>query len=161
MILTILTAVTTVVAVAQESHYHRSLRAQDTDYGLIQEPHFNGSGMFWSRTRNVDDVAIIQESKADSLARREDFKRLCRIAYDAYDARDAQRTVTYGDSALCLRYHTPELYFYMAVAYEKLGIYDKARRSYSKAHKAGYPGGKAIYKGFKKRLKRYKSTALK
>ena len=39
---------------AQESHYHRSLRSQDTEYGLTQEPHFNGSGMLWSRTRNVD-----------------------------------------------------------------------------------------------------------
>lgn len=32
---------------AQENHYQRALRSQDTEYGLTQEPHFNGSGMFW------------------------------------------------------------------------------------------------------------------
>ena len=61
---------------AQESHYHRSLRSQDTEYGLTQEPHFNGSGMLWSRTRNVDDVAITQETYEDSIARVRAFTQL-------------------------------------------------------------------------------------
>ncbi|MBO6143915.1 MAG: hypothetical protein J6O54_01470 [Prevotella sp.] len=142
---------------AQETHYHKALRSQQENdkYGTVgADPNFNGGGgVYWSRYRNVDDVTITRESAADSVARRELFKRLCRQAYDAYDAGDAVQTVQYGDSALMTRYHTPDLYFFMGVSFEKLGSYDEADWAYRKALGAGYPGALNVYKGFQERQK--------
>lgn len=136
---------------AQESHYHRGLRSQDTDYGLVVEPPVSGVGMFWSRTRDIDDVKVVHETAADSIRRRKDFMRLCREAYDAYDVGDAYHTVLYGDSALNCRYHTPDLYFFMAVSFEKLGAYEDADWAYKKAVKAGYVIAPKAYEAFKQR----------
>jgi hypothetical protein len=47
------------------------------------------------------------QSTEDSLTRVSEFKRLCQLAYDAYEADDALHTIIYGDSALSKRYHTP------------------------------------------------------
>ncbi|MBR1880364.1 MAG: hypothetical protein IJ804_06430 [Prevotella sp.] len=162
LIVTIILAAMTGIAMAQESHYHKGLRSQEENDkygGVAAEPHFDGGGYYWSRARNVDDVAITRETAADSIARREDFKRLCRLAYDAYDAGDAVKTVVYGDSALMKRYHTADLYFFMAVSYEKLGSYDEADWAYRKALGAGYPSALNIYKGFKERQKERKAEA--
>ena len=153
---TLLIAVTTTL-MAQESHYHKGLRSQSENdkYGTVaSDPNFNGGGgVYWSRTRNVDDVAITRESPADSIARRENFKRLCQLAYDAYEDGDAIKTIQYGDSALQTRYHTADLYYFMAVSFEKLGSYDEAEWNYRHALGAGYPDALNVYKGFKERQK--------
>ena len=68
------------LAVAQESHYHKGLRSQaDNDkMGTVgADPHFNGGGMYWSRVRNVDDVAITHETHEDTIARIRDFTKYC------------------------------------------------------------------------------------
>ena len=151
---TLLIAVTTTL-MAQESHYHKGLRSQSENdkYGTVaSDPNFNGGGgVYWSRTRNVDDVAITRESPADSIARRENFKRLCQLAYDAYEDGDAIKTVQYGDSALQTRYHTADLYYFMAVSFEKLGSYDEAEWSYR--HERRKKEEKQRRKEEKKRLK--------
>ena len=158
----LITAVLLTVAsgqlMAQESHYQRALRSQDTEYGLTQEPHFNGSGMYWSRTRNVDDVEIINETKEEADARRQQFIRLCRLAYDAYDASDWRHTIIYGDSALQTHFHTPDLYFFMAISSEKIGFYDEADWGYRKALASGYPGALSVYNDFKVRQKQRKQA---
>lgn len=144
---------------AQETHYHRSLRGEDTGYGLVVEAPFSGGpGMYWSRVRNVDDVAIYRESPEDSIARRNDFKRLCQLAYDAWDKSDYYRTILYGDSALTRRYHTPELYFFMAVSYEQYSDYKNAEKYYKKSLKAGYVPAIQPYKAFKQHKKELKAA---
>jgi len=147
---------------AQESHYHKGLRSQaenDKYGGVGAEPNFNGGGFYWSRARNVDDVAITHETQADSIFRREEFKRLCQLAYEAYDSCDAVKTIQYGDSALQTRYHTADLYYFMAVSLEKVGSYDEADWAYRKALGAGYPGALPIYNAFKDRQKARKAEA--
>lgn len=157
LIVLVLLVVTT-VAVAQESHYHRALRSaqENAKYGLVGEyqPYtFTSSGMLWSRVRDIDDTAISVETREDSLLRVKEFTRLCRLAYDAYDEGDALGTVVYGDSALSKRFHTPELYFFMAVSYEKIGFYKDAQWAYKKAIRAGHMVAPKTYAGFKKRIK--------
>ncbi len=161
-IISILLLSVTTMAMAQETHYHKGLRTQEenSNYGGVgAEPNFNGGGTYWSRARNVDDVAITHETREDSIARQEEFKRLCQLAYDAFNASDAIKTIVFGDSALMTRYHTPELYIYMAISYEKLGNDKDAAWAYRKAIDSGYPGSTAIYKGFKKRMKERKAEA--
>ncbi len=143
-------------AIAQETHYHRAQRSQDTEYGLTQEPHFNGSGMYWSRTRNVDDVVIQNLTAEEKEQLRKEFLRLCNLAYDAFEHHNAHYTIVYGDSALKTSYHTADLYFFMAVSYETLGNYDDADWSYRQALGAGYPGALNIYNSFKEREKQHK-----
>lgn len=160
LILTTLLLTVSLVTLAQETHYHKGLRdQQDNDKygGVAAEPNFNGGGTYWSRVRNVDDVAITHETREDSIARRKDFMRLCRQAYDAYDAGDAYHTVLYGDSALDKRYHTPDLYFFMAVSFEKLGAYKDAEWAYKKAMSAGYSIAPKAYLAFKEREKERKA----
>ena len=162
LILTTLLFIGTGIAYAQESHYHKGLRSQsenDKYGGVAAEPHFDGGGYYWSRARNVDDVAITHETQADSIFRREEFKRLCQLAYDAYEAGDAIKTITYGDSALQKRYHTPDLYYFMAVSLEKVGSYDEADWAYRKALGTGYPNALNIYNSFKARQKERKAEA--
>ncbi len=154
--LTALLVIVASTALAQETHYHRGLRMQDTDYGLTQEPHFDGSGMFWSRTRNVDDVAIKNQTPEQKEALRKEFLRLCNLAYDAFEQHNALRTVIYGDSALQTRYHTPDLYFFMAVSFEQLGSYEEADWAYRKALGAGYQNALTFYNDFKERQKQRK-----
>ena len=102
-ILTTLLLAVTGTLLAQETHYHKGLRSQEENnkYGTVAaDPNFNGGGgVYWTRTRNVDDTAITHESREDSIARRENFKRLCRLAYDAYEDGDAVKTVQYGDTS--------------------------------------------------------------
>lgn len=148
------------VTIAQESHYHKGLRSQqenDKYGGVAAEPHFNGGGYYWSRVRNVDDVTIYRETPADSIARRENFKRLYQLAYDAFEAGDSVMTVAYGDSALQTRYHTADLYYFIAVSLEKLGNYKDADWAYRKALAAGYPAALNIYNDFKERQKQRKA----
>lgn len=156
VIIVLLTAISA-AAMAQESHYHRSLRSQDTQYGLTQEPRFQGSGMYWSRTRDANDMAIVDETPADSIARREAFKRLCQLAYDAYEVKDYYRTVLYGDSALVKRYHTPDLYYFMGVSYEQLGAYRDAEWAFKKAKESGYTKNPTAYADFCERMKQRKA----
>lgn len=159
-ILSVLLLAATMTAKGQETHYHKGLRSQaenDKYGGVGAEPNFNGGGTYWSRVRNVDDMAITDESPADSIKRREEFKRLCRLAYDAYDEGNALKTIVYGDSALQNRYHTPDLYFFMAVSLEKVGSYDEADWAYRKALGSDYPGALNVYNGFKARQKQRKA----
>ncbi len=146
----------TLYAMSQETHYHRSLRSQDTAYGLTQEPHFDGSGIYWSRIRNADDLAINSETAEQVEMRRKEFLRLCNLAYNAFEHHDDQQTIIYGDSALKTRYHTADLYFFMALSFEKTGDFDKADWSYRKALGAGYPNALNIYKAFNERQKQRK-----
>jgi len=159
-ILILLLTALTMSAVAQETHYHKGLRSQkEVDkYGTVaSDPNFHGGGgIYWSRVRNVDDVAITHESSEDSIVRRELFKRYCQQAYDAYEDGDALKTIIYGDSALQTRYHTPDLYFFMGVSFEQLGSYDEADWGYKHALGAGYPGALDVYKDFKERQKQRK-----
>ncbi len=162
LILTTLLFIGTGIAYAQESHYHKGLRSQsenDKYGGVAAEPHFDGGGYYWSRARNVDDVAITRETSADSIARRENFKRLYQLAYDAFEAGDSVMTVAYGDSALQTRYHTADLYYFMAVSLEKLGNDKDADWAYRKALAAGYPAALNIYNDFKERQKQRKAEA--
>ena len=162
LILTTLLFISTGTAYAQESHYHKGLRSQsenDKYGGVAAEPNFNGGGYYWSRARNVDDVAITRETSADSIARRKEFLRLYQLAYDAYETGDAVKTIQYGDSALQTRYHTPDLYYFMAVSLEKVASYDEADWAYRKALGAGYPGALPIYNAFKDRQKARKAEA--
>lgn len=159
-ITTLLLAVT-VMAVAQETHYHKGLRSQEENDkygGVASEPNFNGGGTYWSRTRNVDDVMITRETSADSIARRDNFKRLCQLAYDAYEQGDALHTVVYGDSALHTRYHTADLYYFMGVSYEQLGSTDEADWAYRHALGAGYPDALTAYNAFKQRQQQRKAA---
>ncbi len=143
-------------ALAQETHYHRSLRDQDTSYGLTQEPHFDGSGVYWSRVRDSNDLRINKESPEDSLARVNEFKRLCEKAYDAFGANDFYHTIMYGDSALKKQYHTLDLYYFMGVSYETLGAYDDAEWAFKKVMKNGYTKVPRAYPDFKERMKQRK-----
>lgn len=160
LILTTLLFIGTGIAYAQESHYHKGLRSQsenDKYGGVAAEPNFNGGGYYWSRARNVDDVAITRETSADSIVRRKEFLRLYQLAYDAFEAGDSVMTVAYADSALQKRYHTADLYYFMAVSLEKLGNYDDADWAYRKALSAGYPAALNIYNDFKARQKARKA----
>ena len=158
LILTTLLLGMTATATAQESHYQRALRGQDTDYGLVVDPPLSGVGMYWSRTRNVDDVVIVNETPEEAAARRQEFMRLCRLAYDAYDESDWRHTIIYGDSALTTRFHTPDLYFFMAIASEKIGFYEDAEWAYKKAADTGYIIGDKAYTAFKQRMKQRKAA---
>lgn len=160
IIVTILLVTITGMVLAQESHYHKGLRSQQENdkYGTAaSDPHFDGGGYYWSRVRNVDDAAITRETPADSIARRENFKRLYQLAYDAFEAGDSVMTVAYGDSALQTRYHTADLYYFIAVSLEKLGNYKDADWAYRKALGAGYPAALNIYNDFKARQKARKA----
>jgi Tfp pilus assembly protein PilF len=79
------------------------------------------------------------------------------LAYDAFEAGDSVMTVAYADSALQKRYHTANLYYFMAVSLEKLGNYKDADWAYRKALGAGYPGALTIYNDFKARQKARKA----
>ena len=162
LILTTLLFIGTGIAYAQESHYHKGLRSQqenDKYGGVAAEPHFDGGGYYWSRARNVDDVAITRETSADSIVRRKEFLRLYQLAYDAFEAGDSVMTVAYADSALQKRYHTADLYYFMAVSLEKLGNDKDADWAYRKALAAGYPAALNIYNDFKERQKQRKAEA--
>ena len=151
--------------VAQESHYQRALRSDSDNakYGVVGMGEGNNSGMtsgvYWSRVRDADDRMIINETREDTLFRRNEFIRLCELAYDAYEAKNDSSTVAYGDSALHYGFHTPELVFFMAVSYERLGDYKNARQSYRHAIDVGYPQATLAYKQFKQRQKERKKSA--
>ncbi len=158
LFLSVLVAAFATEAAAQESHYHRSLRSQDEGYGLIVEAPANSNGMMWSRVRDIDDVAITApETHADSIARRAAFIRFCEQAYDAYEKKDYYHTITFGDSALSKRYHTPDLYYFMAVSFEQLGDYKDAEWGYKMAMRSGYQKEPAAYADFKERMKARKA----
>lgn len=153
---TMLLMMTTAV-IAQETHYHRGLRSQDTNYGLAVQAPPSGVGMYWSRVRNVDDVEVESETPADSIARRNEFKRLCEQACEAFRAKDYYHTLVYGDSALQKRYHTGELYYYMAVSYETLGDYEGAEMAYRLTAQSAYMEVPDAYPAFKQRMKQRKA----
>lgn len=162
LILSTLFLYVAIAAIAQETHYHKGLRSQkenDKYGGVASEPHFDGGGYYWSRARNIDDMAITVETKEDSIFRVKEFKRFYQLAYDAYEAGDTVKTVLYGDSALQTRYHTADLYYFMAVSLEHLGNYSDADWAYRKALGAGYPAALNIYQDFKERQKQRKAEA--
>ena len=154
---TLLLLATATVAAAQETHYHKGLRSQaDNDQygGVASEPNFNGGGTYWSRVRNVDDVAITTpQSRADTIARLRAFSRLCQQAYDAYERHDYHHTILYGDSALANHYHTPDLYYMMGVSFEQTADYPRADWAYRQAMKSGYTRQPDAYPSFKARMR--------
>jgi len=101
------------------------------------------------------------ESPADSLRKRNEFVHLCGIAFEAYEAKDALKTVIYGDSALRTGFENQQIFFYMAVSLEKLGDDKRALHFYKEAAAHGYPGGKQALASFKKRAKARKKDAKK
>lgn len=149
-------------AVAQETHYHRALRGQDTDYGIkVSSDTYMGGvtpGMYWTRTRDINDVAIVDATPEDSIARHAEFMRHYNNAFEAYVAGDAPRTLLYGDSALQTRLQAADLIFYMAISFERLGLYQDARLAYRKAKAAGYAPAVIAYKDFRKRQKARKKA---
>jgi hypothetical protein len=58
-----------------------------------------------------------------------------------------------------MRYHTADLYFFMAVSFERLASYDEADWAYRKALGAGYPAALNIYNDFKQRQHQRKQEA--
>lgn len=156
-LLTTMLLMVTIAVIAQETHYHRGLRSQDTNYSLAVQAPPSGVGMYWSRVRNVDDVTIDSETPADSIARRNEFKRLCELAYAAFESKDYYHTIVYGDSALQKRYHTPDLYYYLAVSYETLGDYEGAEMAYRLTARSAYMQVPDAYPAFKQRMKQRKA----
>ena len=145
-------------AYAQESHYHRALRSQDQNYGLVVDPIVSGTGIYWSRVRYAEDKTIIpDESREDSIARNNEFRRLCQLAYEAFEDGDYYMTAIYGDSALAKQCFTPELFYYMAVSLEKLECYKDADIAYKRAVKAGYMKAVDPYGKFQKRMEELKA----
>jgi hypothetical protein len=101
-------------------------------------------------------VAIAHETRQDTLRRLSDFRRFCEMAYDAFEAGDAGRTIVYGDSALRQCYHTPDLYFFMGTSFEQLEDYKNADWAYRKAVESGYAKVTGYYPAFKERMKQRK-----
>ena len=131
-IITMMLLAVGLTAVAQETHYHRALRGQDSDYGIaVSSDTYMGGitpGMYWTRTRDINDVAIVDATPEDSIARHAEFMRHYNSAFEAYVAGDAPRTLLYGDSALQTRLQAADLIFYMAISFERLGLYQKTSR---------------------------------
>ena len=156
-IITVLLTAVALTAAAQETHYHRALRGQDSQYGLTNGNNMatNGmtSGMYWSRVRNVDDVAITHLSAADSLLQHQEFMRHYDKAFDAFNQQDYYHTLLYGDSALSTGLQAADLHLYMGIAFEKLGAYKDARQSFRLSARLGYDLGVSAYKAFKARDK--------
>lgn len=161
-ILLLLLAAANLTATAQESHYHRALRGQDTEYGIaVSSDTYMGGvtpGMYWTRTRDANDVAIVDATPEDSIARHAEFMRHYEKAFEAYVAGDAPRTLLYGDSALQTRLQAADLIFYMAISFERLGLYQDARLAYRKASSAGYAPAAIAYKDFRNRQKTRKKA---
>lgn len=157
-LMTIILLATVLGARAQETHYHKGLRSQSDNDRFAQDdaPNFTG-GYYWARVRNVDDVAITHESREDSIARNNEFRRLCRLAYDAYDDGDYYLTAMYGDSALSKKFHTPELLYYMGLSLEKLECYKDADIAFKKALKAGYTQAAAPYANFQQHMEQLRA----
>jgi hypothetical protein len=159
-IVTILFALNAAGLAAQESHYHRSMRTQQDNeaYGTVgAAPHFNGGGVYWSRVRSAEMGLMLNDFKADTLKRRNEFIRLCQTAYDAYEDGDYYRTAIFGDSALSKKYYTPELYYFMAVSLEKLQCYKDADFAFKKAINTGYHKAPFAYANFKQHLEELKA----
>lgn len=146
--------------VAQETHYHKGLRSQEENdrYGIVGNLNFNGGGTYWSRVRNIDDVSISANVKPkDYDVHYDQFKRLCRLAYDAFDDGDYYMTAIYGDSALTNNFFTPELLYYMGVSLEKLECYKDADIAFQKALKAGYANAAGSYAQFQQHMEQLKA----
>lgn len=153
----LLFAVVSIGAAAQESHYHKALRGDQSDNMVGFSERYIGSGVYWSRVRDPNDTEIVRESREDSLARNQEFRKLCQMAYDAYDDGDYYYTAIYGDSALSKKFHTPELYYFMAMSLEKLECYKDADAAYKKAIQAGYMKAVQPYAAFQKRMNELKT----
>ena len=147
-------------AEAQETHYHKGLRSQAENdrYGIVGNLNLNGGGTYWSRVRDIDDVSIIKNVKPkDNDERRDQFERLCRLAYEAFDDGDYYMTAIYGDSALINKYFTPELLYYMGVSLEKLECYKDADIAFQKAIKAGAIHAGVAYAQFNQHMEQLKA----
>jgi hypothetical protein len=145
---------------AQESHYHRSMRSQQENesFGTVgADPHFDGGGVYWSRVRSPEYGLLLNDFRKDTLQRRNEFIRLCQIAYDAYEDGDYYRTAIFGDSALSKKYYTPELYYFMAMSLEKLQCYKDADFAFKKAINTGYHKAPFAYANFKQHLEELKA----
>lgn len=101
------------------------------------------------------------ESAEDSIQKRKEFIRLCAVAFEAYEQKDALKTVIYGDSALRTGFDNQQIFFYMADSYETLGDDERALTFYKEAKSHGIPGGSAALSAFKKRAKARKKEAKK
>ena len=113
---------------------------------------------YWSRIRDIDDANISKNVKPkDYDERRDEFERLCRLAYEAFDDGDYYMTAIYGDSALANKYFTPKLFYYMGVSLEKLECYKDAGSAFQKAIKAGYVHAAGAYAQFKQHMEQLKA----
>ena len=101
------------------------------------------------------------ESAEDSIQKRREFIRLCAVAFEAYEQKDALKTVVFGDSALRTGFDNQQIFFYMADSYETLGDDERALTFYKEAKSHGIPGGSAALSAFKKRAKARKKEAKK
>ena len=113
---------------------------------------------YWSRIRDIDDVSISKNVKpTEHDEHRDQFERLCRLAYEAFDDGDYYMTAIYGDSALTNKFFTPELLYYMGVSLEKLECYKDADIAFQKAIKAGYMHATGAYAQFKQHMEQLKA----
>ena len=63
---------------------------------------------YWSRIRDIDDANISKNVKPkDYDERRDEFERLCRLAYEAFDDGDYYMTAIYGVKYLLARALSP------------------------------------------------------
>ena len=95
-------------------------------------------------------------SPEDSIRKRQEFVELCGIAFEAYENKDALKTVIYGDSALLTGFDNVQIYLYMAVSYETLGDYKRAEHFYREAKAHGLTNGKEVLSSFRQRMKERK-----
>lgn len=115
----------------------------------------------WAKDRLMDKTRYKRRyaSPEDSIRKRNEFVELCGIAFKAYEEKDAMKTIVYGDSALQTGFDNAQIYFYMAVSFEKLGDLKQAGHYYKEAKAHGLPGGKEALAAFKKRMKERKNES--
>ena len=145
---------------AQETHLHKELssQAKNDQYGIVGNLNINGGGTYWSRIRDIDDVSISKNVKPKNHdEHRDQFERLCRLAYEAFNDGDYYMTAIYGDSALTNKYFTPELLYYMGVSLEKLECYKDADIAFQKAIKAGAMHAAVAYAQFQQHMEQLKA----
>lgn len=92
-------------------------------------------------------------SPEDSLRLHKEFISHYTDAYNAFHAHKADSTILFADSALATGFESPDLYFFMANSYERLGDYKLAEAAFATAKEKGFPAGSLALKEFKKRQK--------
>ena len=124
----------------------RSPEGDRSYYGLWAKDHLLSSERYKKRF----------SSPEDSIQKRREFVKLCGIAFEAFEQKDALKTVIYGDSALQTGFDNAEIFLYMGISYEILGDYKHAKKSFQRAKAHNIANGGKILTAFNKRMKERK-----